>query len=65
MRNRRRSVLGHLGLALGHALLDEHGAAHRVDDARELDQGAVAHELDDAPLVLGEERLDELPCGAP
>ena len=57
--------LGHLRLALGHALLDQHRAAHRVDDARELDQRAVAHELDDAALVLGDERLDRTPCGAP
>ena len=28
----------------------------------ELAQGAVAHELDDAPAVLGDERLDELPA---
>ena len=55
-----RSVVGHLRLALGHAPLDEHGAAHRVDNARELDEGAVAHELDDAALVLGDQGLDEL-----
>jgi hypothetical protein len=29
-------------------------AAHRVDDARELDQHAVAGGLDDAPAMLGD-----------
>ncbi len=52
--------LGHRILALGHSPLNEQGAAHRVDDARELDQGAVAHQLDDASLVLGDERVDQL-----
>jgi hypothetical protein len=53
-------VLRHHRLALGDAPLDEHGAANRVDHACELDQGAVAHELDYAPLILGDERVDEL-----
>jgi hypothetical protein len=52
--------LGHVRLAFGHAPLDQHGTARRVDDARELGQQAVAHGLDDAALVLGDQRLDEL-----
>jgi hypothetical protein len=47
-------------LALGHAPLDQHRTAHGVDDAPELDQRPIAHELDDAALVLGDERLEEL-----
>ena len=42
------------GVALGHALLHGHGAGDRFDDARELDQHAVAGRLDDAALVLGD-----------
>ena len=53
-------VLGHRRLALGHALLDRDRAGDRIDDAGELDKAAVAHELDDAAVVLGDERLDEL-----
>ena len=39
-------------------LLAEH--RDRVDDAGELAERAVAHELDDAAAVLGDERLDQL-----
>lgn len=37
-------------------------AAHSTasNRARELDQRAVAHQLDDANVVLGDQRLDEL-----
>ena len=37
----------------------EHGALHGVDHAAELAQRAVAHELDDAAMVLRDQRLDE------
>ena len=33
---------------------------HRIDDRAELDDGAVAHQLDDAAVVLGEQRIDDL-----
>ena len=35
-------------------------AFDRIDHARELDQRAVAHELDHPAVVLGDQRLDEL-----
>ena len=41
-------------------MLDRDGAGDRVDGAGELAEDAVAHQLDDAPAVLGDERLDEL-----
>ena len=53
-------VLRHGRLALGDALLNRDRAFDRIDRARELDQGAVAHQLDDAAVVLGDQRLDEL-----
>ena len=53
-------VLGQLSLALGDAVLDRDRAFDGIDDARELDQGAVAHQLDDAAAVLGDQRLDEV-----
>ena len=52
--------LGDVRLPLGHAALDRDRAGDRVDDAGELAEDAVAHQLDDAPAVLGDERLDEL-----
>ena len=36
------------------------GAAHRIDDAGELDQQAVAGRLDDAAAMLGDLRIDQL-----
>ena len=40
-------------LRRGHRLLDRDGALDGVDDAGELDQHAVAHQLDDAAAMLG------------
>ena len=48
------AVLRHIGVALAHPALDVGGAGHRVHHARELDQHAVAGELDDAALMLGD-----------
>ena len=50
----------HVGVALGHPALHLDGAAHRIDDAGELDQQAVAGGLDDAAAVLGDLRIDQL-----
>ena len=60
MRKRDPRVLGQLGALAGHRALDLHGARHRVDDAGELDQRAVAHELDDAAVMFGDHRIDDL-----
>jgi len=45
---------------LGHRLLHRDRAAHRIDDAGEFHQHAVAGGLDDAALVLGDLRVDQL-----
>src|SRR5436190_511633 len=47
------------GIALVHATLDLDRAAHRVDDAGEFDQCAVAGGLDDAAAMLGDLRIDQ------
>ena len=47
-----------LGLAVGHRLLHRHRAGDRVDHRGELDDRPVAHQLDDAALVLGQQRVD-------
>ncbi len=36
------------------------GTLHRIDHAREFDQGAVAHQLDDTALKLSDCRINEL-----
>ncbi len=46
--------------AIGHRALPPDCAAHRVDDARELDEEPVAGRLDDAPVMLGDPRVDQL-----
>ena len=40
--------------------LDRRGAFDRIDHAAELDQGAIAHQLGDAAVVLGDLRFDEV-----
>jgi hypothetical protein len=45
---------------LGHRSLHLDRTAHRIDDARKLHQQAVAGGLDDAAMVLGDLRIDEL-----
>src|ERR1700731_1498563 len=53
---RRRDVR----VASRHPALDLRGAQHRVGDAVELDQHAVAGGLDDAAAVLRDSRIDQL-----
>ena len=54
------AVLGHAGVALDHAVLDFDRAAHGVDDAAELDEAAVAGALDDASMMRGDRRIDQI-----
>ena len=60
MRNSMRRSGGDAGVALGHLALHLDRAAHRVDDAGELDEQPVAGGLDDAAAVLGDLGVDEL-----
>ncbi len=60
MRKSMRLSAATPAFALGHRLLHLDRAAHRVDDAGELDQHAVAGGLDDAAAVLGDLRIEEL-----
>ena len=55
----RRSA-GDVGVALGHFALHLDRAAHRVDDAGELDEQPVAGGLDDAAAVLVDLGVDQL-----
>ena len=48
------------GVALDHAVLHFDGAAHGVDDAAELDERPVAGALDDAAIVHGDGRIDQV-----
>ena len=60
-----RLSVGDIGVALRHPLLHRDRAAHRIDDAGELDQQAVAGGLDDAAVMLGDLRIDELAAQRP
>ncbi len=59
------AVDGHAGVALDHAVLHLDGAAHRVDHAAELDQSPVAGPLDDATVVDGDGRVDQVAAQSP
>ena len=56
---------GDAGVALDHGGLDFDRAAHRVDHAAELDDRAVAGALDDAPVVHGDDRVDQVAAQRP
>ena len=55
----------HAGVALDEAVLHFDCATHGVDDAAELDEAAVAGALDDAPVVHGDGRIDEVAAQCP
>jgi hypothetical protein len=52
-------------VALDHRPLDFNGAVHRVDDAAELDNCAIAGVLDDAPMVDRDGRIDQVASERP
>jgi hypothetical protein len=52
-------------VALDHRSLDFNGAVHRVDDAAELDDVAVAGALDDPTVVHGDGRIDQVTSERP
>src|SRR6266851_4075906 len=54
------AVRADIRVPLRDCLLHRDGTAHRVDDAGKLDQHAVAGGLDDAAVVLGDLRIEEL-----
>jgi hypothetical protein len=58
-------VLRDLGVALDHRSLDFDGAVHRVDDAAEFNDCAVAGTLDDAAMVHSNGRVDQVASERP
>jgi hypothetical protein len=48
------------GVALDHPILHFDGAAHGIDDTAELDDASVAGALDDAPVMGGDGRVDQI-----
>ena len=53
-------IFWHIGVAQGHGPLHIDGEVNGVYDTAELHQRAVAHELDDAPVMLSGLGLDKL-----
>ncbi len=53
-------VGGHLFSVSRHLALHLHCAAHRIDDAVELDQEPISHGAHDAPPVFGDGRVEEI-----
>jgi hypothetical protein len=58
-------VLRHFGIALDHRALHFDREAHRIDDAAELDDAAVAGALDDAAMIHGDEGVDQVAAERP
>src|SRR5262249_10136357 len=52
-------LLGHVGVPLGHSLLNINRTAHRVHYAPELSQQSIAGILDNIPTVLSDLRIDQ------
>ena len=50
---------GKIGVAIRHRSLNVGRALHRVDDAGELDQHPIAHQLDDASMMLRDRGVDD------
>jgi hypothetical protein len=46
-------------IASGKLSLDVHGALKRIDDAGELDERPVAHQLHDAPRIASHGGIDD------
>ena len=65
MRNSMRRSSRHAGVALDHRVLHFDRAAHRVDDAAELDERPVAGALDDAPVMHGDGGIDQIAAQRP
>ncbi len=51
-------------IAVGHSALDHGSTLDGIDDAGELDERAVAHELDDAAVVLLDRGVDQFATAA-
>ena len=47
-------------IALRHAALEVNRTAHRIDDATEFDEYAVTNGFDDAAVMLGDLRIEQL-----
>ena len=58
-------VLRHFDIALDHRALHFDREAHGIDDAAELDDAAVAGALDDAAMMHGDERVDQVAAKRP
>ena len=65
MRNTIRRSSGKTRIALDHAVLQFDGATHGVDDAAKFDKESVAHAFDDAPVMDGDGRIDEIAAQRP
>ena len=54
------AVLGRSGIALFHGALDFHRAARRTEHACELDEKSIAHDLENAPVMFCDGRVENI-----
>ena len=59
------AILRDACVALDHRVLHLDGAAHRVYDAAEFDERPIAGALDDATVMNGDRRVDEIASQRP
>ena len=59
------AILRNAGVTLDHGVLHFDRATHRVDHAAKLDYRAVASALDDAPVMHGDGRVDQIAAQRP
>ena len=61
----KQQTRGDVGIALGHPFLQLDGAFDGTDGARELDEDAIAHQLENATAVPGHQRLQHVLAACP
>ena len=59
IRNTMRRSRGTLGLMCGDLLLNAIAKVSGVDDRTEFGNRAIAHQFDDAAVMLGQQRVDD------
>ena len=59
------TIFGYACIAFDHGVLHLDGAAHRVYDAAEFDERPIAGALDDATVMNGDRRVDEIASQRP
>jgi len=58
-------ILGDAGIAFDHGVLHLNGAPNGIDDAAKLDDRAIARSLNNAPVMNGDSRINQIAAQSP